>query len=40
MEEVLIDKAFLSHRHLQQFWGKSANFWQHLWDNFLDFAGI
>ncbi|CAO1380280.1 unnamed protein product [Diamesa tonsa] len=25
--------------HLQLFWGKSADFWQLLWDKFLDFVG-
>lgn len=39
MDELVADKIFLSHRHLQVFWGGAGDFWQHLWDKFLDFAG-
>lgn len=39
MEEIIADKVLFSHRHLQVFWGKSGDFWQHLWNKFIDFAG-
>lgn len=39
MKELLFDPLFFSQRHLQLFWGKSADFWQHLWDKFLDISG-
>lgn len=39
METLVADKMFLPHRHLQVFWGKSGDFWQLLWDKFIDFAG-
>ena len=39
MEDIGAYKIFLTHRHLQVFWGKSGDFWQHLWDKFIDFAG-
>jgi hypothetical protein len=39
MEDILLLKFFTPQRHLQAFWGKSGDFWQHLWDQFIDFAG-
>lgn len=38
-EELFLDQAILFPRHLQVFWNRSADLWQHLWDNFLEFAG-
>lgn len=39
MEKTAILEFLPPHRHLQIFWGKSGDFWQTLWDKFIDFAG-
>jgi hypothetical protein len=39
MEEIVVDKLFITHRHLQVFWNQSGDFWQFYWDKFIDFAG-
>lgn len=38
-EELFFDQVVLFPRHLQVFWNRSADLWQHLWDNFLEYAG-
>lgn len=38
-EEFLLEQFIFFPRHLQVFWNRSADLWQHLWDNFLDYAG-
>lgn len=39
MDKTAILEFLPPHRHLQIFWGKSGDFWQTLWDKFIDFAG-
>ena len=39
MKDLLIEQLYNPQRHLQLFWGKSADFWQLLWDKFLDLVG-
>ena len=39
MKDFVLDQAFSPGRHLQVFWNRSADLWQHLWDQFLEIAG-
>jgi hypothetical protein len=40
MKDLILDPIIFSTRHLQVFWNRSADLWQHLWDQFLDYAGL
>lgn len=41
MNEFVLDHSIFSpqFRHLQVFWNSSANLWQGLWDQFLEYSG-
>lgn len=39
MKDLVLDEALFPGRHLQVFWNRSADLWQHLWDQFLEIAG-